>query len=91
MRAPRDSVPPVSSVPTTKLLAIGSLTPKADAAVLKSILPSEVRETLQLDLAGKLDQWFVKQDQTGVVFILNVTDPKEAGRYWKSSRWVAPV
>jgi hypothetical protein len=74
-----NSVTSVSSVPTTKLLAIGSLTPKANAAVLKPILPSEVRDTVQLYLAGKLDQWFVKQDQTGVVFILNVTDPKEAG------------
>jgi hypothetical protein len=74
-----NSVTSVSSVPTTKLLAIGSLTPKANAAVLKPILPSEVRETVQLYLAGKLDQWFVKQDQTGVVFILNVTNPKEAG------------
>jgi hypothetical protein len=73
-----NSVTPVSSVPTTKLLAIGSLTPKANAAVLKPILPSEVRETVQLYLAGKLDQWFVKQDESGVVFILNVTDPKEA-------------
>jgi hypothetical protein len=74
-----NSVASVSNVPTTKLLAIGSLTPKANAAVVKPILPSEVRETVQLYLAGKLDQWFVKQDQTGVVFILNVTDPKEAG------------
>jgi hypothetical protein len=74
-----NSVASVSNVPTTKLLAIGSLTPKANAAVVKPILPSEVQETVQLYLAGKLDQWFVKQDQTGVVFILNVTDPKEAG------------
>jgi hypothetical protein len=73
-----NSVASVSNVPTTKLLAIGSLTAKANAAVVKPILPSEVRETVQLYLAGKLDQWFVKQDQTGVVFILNVTDPKEA-------------
>jgi hypothetical protein len=74
-----NSVASVSQVPTTKLLATGSLTPKANAAVLKPILPSEVRETVQLYLAGKLDQWFVKQDHTGVVFILNVTDRKEAG------------
>ena len=73
--APLDtnSVTSVSSVPTTKLLAIGSLTPKANAAVLKPIMPSEVRETVQLYLAGKLDQWFVKQDETGVVFILTLT------------------
>jgi hypothetical protein len=72
------SVASVSGVPTTKLLAIGSLTAKASAAALKPILPSEVRETVELYLAGKLDQWFAKQDQTGVVFILNVTDPIEA-------------
>ena len=42
------------------------------------ILPSEVRETVRLYLAGKIDQWFVKQDQSGVVFIMNLTDPKQA-------------
>jgi len=37
-----------------------------------------MRETARLYLAGKIDQWYIKQDQSGVVFILNVTDPKEA-------------
>jgi hypothetical protein len=46
--------------------------------VWQPILPSEVRETVRLYLAGKIDQWFVKQDQSGVVFILNLTDPKQA-------------
>jgi hypothetical protein len=41
-----NSVASVSNVPTTKLLAIGGLTPKATAAVLKPIL------TVQLYLAG---------------------------------------
>jgi hypothetical protein len=71
---------PISSapgVPTTKLLAIGTRTSKATAAALKPILPSEVRETVQLYLAGKIDQWFVKQDQSGVIFILNLTDPEQ--------------
>jgi hypothetical protein len=72
--------PPLSAalaVPTTKLLAIGSFTAKAAPNVRRPILPSEMRETARLYLAGKIDQWYVKQDQSGVVFIMN-TDPKEA-------------
>ena len=69
---------PVLVVPTTKLLAIGSFTAKATPSVSKPILPSEVRETVRLYLAGKIDQWYVKQDQSGVMFLMNVTDPKEA-------------
>jgi hypothetical protein len=73
--------PPLSAalaVPTTKLLAIGSFTAKATPKVWFPILPSEMRETARLYLAGKIDQWYVKQDQSGVVFIMNLADPKEA-------------
>jgi hypothetical protein len=73
--------PPASAalaVPTIKLLAIGNFTAKAAPNVWRPILPSEMRETALLYLAGKIDQWYVKQDQSGVVFIMNLTDPKEA-------------
>jgi hypothetical protein len=73
--------PPLSAalaVPTTKLLAIGSFTARATPDVWHPILPSEMRETARLYLAGKIDQWYVKQDQSGVVFIMNMTDPEEA-------------
>lgn len=72
------SLDPALVVPTTKLLAIGSFTVKATPSISKPILPSEVRATVRLYLAGKIEQWFVKQDQSGVVFLMNVTDPKEA-------------
>jgi hypothetical protein len=74
-------VVPASSgldVPTTKLLAIGSFTAKGTPEQWKPLLPSEVRDTVRLYLAGKIDQWYVKQDQSGVVFMMNVTDSKEA-------------
>ena len=74
-------VPPPSSgldVPTTKLLAIGSFTAKGTPDRWTPLLPSEVRDTVRLYLAGKIDQWYVKQDHSGVVFMMNVTDPKEA-------------
>ena len=73
--------PPMSAafaVPTTKLLAIGGFTAKATPNVWQPIIPSEMRDTARLYLAGKIDQWYVKQDQSGVVFILNLTDPNEA-------------
>jgi len=76
-QAPRP-LDPALVVPTTKLLAIGSFTAKATPSVSKPILPSEVRATVRLYLAGKIDQWYVKQDLSGVVFIMNVTDVKEA-------------
>jgi hypothetical protein len=69
---------PALVVPTTKLLAIGTFTAKATPILSKPVLPSEVRATLLMYLDGKIDQWFVKQDQSGVVFIMNLTDPKEA-------------
>ena len=75
------STAPASSgldVPTTKLLAIGSFTAKATPDRWTPLLPSEVRDTVRLYLAGKIDQWYLKQDQSGVVFMMNVTDPKEA-------------
>jgi len=64
-------------VPTTKVLAIGTFTAKATPAVWKPLIPAEMRATARLYLAGKMDQWYVKQDHSGVVFIFNVKDPKE--------------
>jgi hypothetical protein len=60
--------------PTTRILAIGTVNPGVDAAAVRSILPTEVRETVKLYLDGKIDQWFSLQDRSGVAFILNVTD-----------------
>jgi hypothetical protein len=74
------SVAPSASleVPTTRLLAIGTFTAKGTPDRWKPLLAAEVRDTVRLYLAGKIDQWYLKQDQSGVVFMMNVTDPKEA-------------
>jgi len=37
-----------------------------------------VLATLRLYLAGKIDQWWIRQTQTGPVFLLNVTSLEEA-------------
>jgi hypothetical protein len=62
------------SVPTTKILAIGTLNPGVEFAQARAILPTEVRETAKLYLDGKIDQWYSLQEKRGVAFILNVTD-----------------
>ncbi|RQR30282.1 hypothetical protein DIE23_20305 [Burkholderia sp. Bp9143] len=69
---------PMPTTPTTKILAIGTFPPGTDMQHVQTILPTEVRETAQLYLDGKIDQWYSLQDQAGVAFILNVTDVGQA-------------
>ena len=38
----------------------------------------EVGDTVHLYLAGKIEQWFSRRDQMGVVFLLNVASVAEA-------------
>ena len=63
---------------TTKVLAIGNWTAKAPPEARPAIMPAEARDTMRLNLAGKIDQWFAKTDGSGAVFLMNVTDPAEA-------------
>jgi hypothetical protein len=65
---------------TTKVLAIGKWTAKATPEARPKIMPSEARDTMRLQLAGKIDQWYAKSDGSGAVFLMNVTDPAEAHR-----------
>ena len=70
--------PAIAAVPTTKILAIGRLTAKATPKSIAPILPSEIRATTRLYLTGKIDQWYYETDETGVVFILNLSNAGEA-------------
>jgi hypothetical protein len=63
---------------TTKVLAIGSWTAKGAPENRPAVMPAEARDTMRLQLAGKIDQWFAKSDGSGAVFLMNVTDPAEA-------------
>lgn len=62
----------------TRILAIGTLTARATATSVAPILEQEVPATLKLYLAGKIDAWYAKTDQTGVVFVLDVRTVEEA-------------
>ena len=66
------------AVPTTHILAIGSVTATGTPDALAPILPFEVRATVRLHLAGKIDQWFFQTEANGVVFIMNCATVSEA-------------
>jgi hypothetical protein len=66
------------NVPTTKVLAIGTLSSPMTDEMKKGIMSHEVPDTVKLYLSGKIDQWYVRKDGKGVVFILNVTSTEEA-------------
>jgi hypothetical protein len=70
--------PKLLDVPTTKVLAIGSFTPGTSPKTWLPMAPREARETADLYFDGKIDDWYVKQDKTGVVFLLNVKTVEEA-------------
>ncbi len=69
---------PFPAVPTTKILAIGHFTKAPTPEQLEQLFPKEVPATLRLYLAGKIDQWWIRQAQPAPVFLLNVTSVEEA-------------
>src|ERR1700742_4266131 len=69
--------------PTTKILAIGSVTAKGTPEAIAPVLPHEVRATVRNYLAGKIEQWFFQAGGYGVVFIMNVSSSAEADEILK--------
>jgi hypothetical protein len=67
-----------SSIPTTKVIALGSVGSPLTPEQQQSIMPREVPDTVRLYLNGKIDQWFSRKDGGGVVFVLNVTSIEDA-------------
>ena len=65
-------------VPTTHILAIGRFVRPLTPQEQWSIMPSEVQDTLRLLLDGKIEQGWVRKDQQGAVFVMNVTTVEEA-------------
>lgn len=66
------------TVPTTKILAIGTLNAALSPDERKAIMPAEVRQTVAFYLDGKIDQWWFRQDGSGVVFLMNVISVSDA-------------
>lgn len=67
------------SSPITKILAIGSLTEKGLVEKDRlAVMPFEVTATVGLHLEGIIEQWWIKPDISGPVFIMNVQSVEKA-------------
>ena len=70
------STPPQPKI--TGMLTIYSPKPGVTPEQVMKIMPAEIRATVPLYLDGKIQQWFMRGDGRGVVFLLNCTDVAEA-------------
>jgi len=63
---------------TTGVLVI--LTAKANVTreQVMAVMPTEVRQTVQLYVSGKIREWFSRADGRGAVFLLDTKDVAEA-------------
>ena len=68
-------------------MAIGHWTARATPKARNPVLPAEMRATARLYLAGNIDQWYFKTDESGIVLITNVSNSDEGRR---SSSWAEP-
>jgi hypothetical protein len=70
-----------STPPQPKITAVLTiLTPKPGVTLeqVMKIMPAEIRATVPLYLDGKIQQWFMRGDGRGVIFMLNCKDVEEA-------------
>src|SRR5580698_1685492 len=70
------STPPQPKI--TGVLAMYSPKPGVTPEQVMKIMPAEIRATVPLYLDGKIQQWFMRGDARGVIFILNCKDVAEA-------------
>ena len=81
MKNEQQTKAPDLSTETTKILAIGRFTEKAMVAAKRlPVMMKEVPATVQLYLTGKIEQWFIKPDLSGPVFIINTRSRDEASK-----------
>jgi hypothetical protein len=60
-----------------KVMAIGTLGPVTKEQ-MTHYMPTEVPATLQLYLDGKMEQFWLRENSAGVIFLLNVGSVDEA-------------
>jgi hypothetical protein len=71
-------MPTVSPVPATKVFALGRFTQPPTAEQRQTYMPKEVPATLRLILSGHIEQFWLRRDWSGVVFLMNVPTTAEA-------------
>jgi len=66
-----------------KVMAVGTLKPLSQEQ-RQQYLPKEVPATLQLYLDGKMEQFWLREKEVGVIFLMNVDSVDEADKLLKS-------
>lgn len=61
-----------------KVFALGTFAKPLTEEQRKQMLPKEVPDTLRMYLDGKIDQFWFREDQSGVVFLMNAASVEEA-------------
>jgi hypothetical protein len=65
-----------------KVMAVGTLKPLS-LEERRQYLPKEVPATLQLYLDGKMEQFWLREKEAGVVFLMTVESVEEADKLLK--------
>ncbi len=66
-----------------KVMAIGTLKPLSQEQ-RQRYLPTEVPATLKLYLEGKMEQFWLRDNEVGVIFLMSVDSVDEADRLLKA-------
>jgi hypothetical protein len=69
---------PPAAPKTTHVLATLTVKPGVARDQMMKVMPTEVRETVQLYLDGRIQQWWARGDGKGVVFLLDCRTVEEA-------------
>ena len=72
------------STTATKYLAIGTFTATPTPELFAEWLPREVPATLKIYLDGKMDQFWLREDGKGVVFVMTTPTAEEAASLLKA-------
>jgi hypothetical protein len=67
-----------TSPTTTGVMVILTVKSGVTREQVMAVIPSEIRQTVQLYLNGKIREWYSRGDGRGVVFLLDTTDVAEA-------------
>src|SRR5262245_48980849 len=67
-----------TSPTTTGVMVILTVKAGVTREQVMAVMPTEIRQTLQLYLNGKIREWYSRGDGRGVVFLLDTRDVAEA-------------
>jgi hypothetical protein len=68
----------VTSPTTTGVMIILTVKAGVTREQVMAVMPTEIRQTVQLYLNGKIREWYSRGDGRGVVFLLDTRDVAEA-------------